>query len=210
MTDTIVKGSGNSRSLKTVPNAKTLYPTYDAFLTGLIEGTIPIDLGGLNSPGLSQKGTDLNKANILPNATCTNLGIATSSVPKDAFNRLRTLVQTAQDAADDAQNAADAAPKLAFGSYAGTATFGESSPNTLTFSSPPKALFIIGENVTPLVAFKPGPETGHMVYGTATSSICKVSWSGNSVSWYYPYSGNQAAAFQHNARDRTYYYMAIL
>lgn len=145
MQDTVQKGTGNSRTIKTVPNFLTLYPTYESFAQALIAGTLPIDLGPLNSAGLQTSGTPYNKANVLPNATCTNLGIATSSVPKDAFNALRTLVQTAQNTADTAQSTADAAPKVLAGSYTGTGgTKGgsASNPMSLTFPFVPKIVMI--------------------------------------------------------------------
>lgn len=118
MTDTVIKGTGNSRSIKLPPNAKTQWPTWDAFLSDAISTGIPIDLLGLISAGVQTMGTPYNKANVLPNATCTNLGISTSAVPKDAFNALRTLVQTAQNTANEAKSAIDF--KIATGSYVGT------------------------------------------------------------------------------------------
>ena len=51
MQDTIIKGTGNSRSLRSVPNFLRLYPSYEAFGQALVAGTLPIDLGGLNPTG---------------------------------------------------------------------------------------------------------------------------------------------------------------
>ena len=53
MKDGIIKGSGNSRYLRTVANALTLYPNYESFIAALIQGTFPIDLNGINSSGWS-------------------------------------------------------------------------------------------------------------------------------------------------------------
>lgn len=60
MTDTVIKGTGNSRSIKAAP--ATLPLTYDEFRAQFISSGIPIDLLGLNAAGLITKGTDLNKA----------------------------------------------------------------------------------------------------------------------------------------------------
>jgi len=86
MTDFVPNGTGNSRFLKSVSNFLTLYPTYSDFVAALIAGTLPVDFNGVNSAGYSQLGSALKKANLLPDATCTLLGIATSSEVKDALN----------------------------------------------------------------------------------------------------------------------------
>lgn len=88
MKDFVPLGSGNSRFLKTVNNAKTLYPTYDAFLNALIDGTLPIDLNGINSAGVAQMGTPLNKANLLTDSTAAKLGLSTDASVNDALREL--------------------------------------------------------------------------------------------------------------------------
>lgn len=154
MTDTMIKSAGNSRKIRTVPNARTLYPTWEAFIEAFATTGIPIDLGDLNSAGVQIMGTPYNKANVLPDATCNSLGIATSAVPKDAFNQLRTLVRTAQDTADTAQSGVNAAPKVLAGSYTGTGGakgLSESNPMSLTFPFAPKIVFLLyaGAKFTP-------------------------------------------------------------
>lgn len=88
MKDFVPLGSGNSRFLKTVNNAKTLYPTYDAFLNALVDGTLPIDLNGINSAGVAQMGTPLNKANLLTDSTAAKLGLSTDASVNDALREL--------------------------------------------------------------------------------------------------------------------------
>lgn len=88
MKDFVPLGSGNSRFLKTVNNAKTLYPTYDAFLNALVDGTLPIDLNGINSAGVAQMGTALNKANLLTDATAAALGLTGDPTVNDALGYL--------------------------------------------------------------------------------------------------------------------------
>ena len=148
MTDTMIKSAGNSRKIRTVPNARTLYPTWEAFIEAFATTGIPIDLGNLNSAGVQIMGTPYNKANVLPDATCNSLGIATSAVPKDAFNQLSALVKAAQTTADTAQSGVNAAPKVLAGSYTGTGGekgLSESNPMSLTFPFAPKIVFILYE-----------------------------------------------------------------
>lgn len=49
--DGIIKGTGNSRYLKSVANFLSLYPNYEAFAAALIAGELPIDLNGINEAG---------------------------------------------------------------------------------------------------------------------------------------------------------------
>ncbi|MCI9331299.1 MAG: hypothetical protein HFG05_03895 [Oscillibacter sp.] len=83
MTDGIIKGSGNSRYLRSVANALSLYPTYTSFIQALAAGTFPIDLNGLNANGWSQQGTKLAKAALLKDATAALYGKSASAVPDD-------------------------------------------------------------------------------------------------------------------------------
>ena len=131
MTDTVLRGTGNSRSLRSVSNFLTLYPSYNAFAQALVQGTLPIDLGALNSAGLTRRGTDLNKANILTDATATGMGLTSSATPNQAFAKLRALIKAAQDDADDALSAIGKSALLETGTYVGT---GGSDYTTKTFT----------------------------------------------------------------------------
>lgn len=71
MTDTIIKGTGNSRSLKTVPNAMALYGNFPEMMQALIDGTFPIDIGPLNPLGVDVIGTPLDKAHLISMETGT-------------------------------------------------------------------------------------------------------------------------------------------
>ncbi len=89
MKETVIKGAGNSRSLRTVPNALTLYPTTQAMLQAMIDGTFPIDLGPLNPAGLVQRGTDLNPANLLSDETAALYpNLPEDPTPNDAFSSI--------------------------------------------------------------------------------------------------------------------------
>lgn len=69
MRDTVLKGTGDSRYLKSVEDFKIRYPTYDDFVAALVAGSLPIDLNGVNAAGMDQVGTPLNKANLLSDET---------------------------------------------------------------------------------------------------------------------------------------------
>jgi hypothetical protein len=88
-----MKGNGNSRYLKTVEEALSLYPTYEDFLQAMIAGTFPVDFNGINKDGWTQLGTPLNKANLLSDTVISTLGLSTgaNSTPNDAFNVLANV-----------------------------------------------------------------------------------------------------------------------
>lgn len=88
-----MKGNGNSRYLKTVGEALSLYPTYEDFLQAMIAGTFPVDFNGINKDGWTQRGTPLNKANLLSDTVISTLGLSTgaNSTPNDAFNVLANI-----------------------------------------------------------------------------------------------------------------------
>lgn len=62
MTDGIIKGTGNSRLMRSVPDILTRYPTYESFAAALRDGTFPFDLNGINELGWDVIGTQLNAA----------------------------------------------------------------------------------------------------------------------------------------------------
>lgn len=92
MKDTITKGTGNSILIKSVSDFLTQYPTYEDMATALVTGTFPIDLMGLNSDGVEQTGTALNKANLLTDETAAALGLTGSATPNEALAQMNTLM----------------------------------------------------------------------------------------------------------------------
>lgn len=88
MKDLVPKGTGNSRFLRSVSNFLSLYPNYEAFVTALVDGTLPIDLAGINTEGVTQVGTPLTKANLLTDATATALGLSGDPTVNDALYAL--------------------------------------------------------------------------------------------------------------------------
>lgn len=85
MKDSILKGTGNSRFLKSaIPDGTT----WTEALAMLRAGTFPMDLNGINSAGFQQVGTPLNKANLLKDVNALTLGLTGDAVPDDMFNVL--------------------------------------------------------------------------------------------------------------------------
>lgn len=160
MQDTVIKGTGNSRSLKGPPNLLTMYPTWEAAAQAMMDGTFPIDIGPLNEAGVQTQGTALTKANLLTDALCSALGLANTATPTEAMDKLRQLVSTAQ-------NTANGNVKSTYGTYTGNG----SATKSLTFPFAPK-LVIIGS------AYELNDKHGALVPGKPGS------WE-NSFIWYY-------------------------
>ena len=92
MRDGMIKATGNSWNLKSVPDFLTLYPTYEAFVQALTDGTLPVDLNGMNPAGWSQMGTMLNKANLLKDATAALYGLGAEAVPDEVLAKAGALM----------------------------------------------------------------------------------------------------------------------
>ena len=200
MQDGIIKGTGNSRYLKSISNFLTQYPTYQDFVAALVAGTLPIDLNGINETGWDQLGTALNKANLLSDETVAAYGDLLQ--PKTPGNPV----------VDDALRAAAAVVyagncKIEYGSYTGTGNYSSAHKNSLTFSGQP--LFVLVLN---------GSSPGHalMVRGsgwtfassnnTQNSGNIVVNWTTpNAVAWY-----ASTVAAQMNVSGSTYFYIALL
>jgi hypothetical protein len=85
MIDSVLKGTGNSRFLKSAVPAGTSWADALAMLQA---GTFPIDLNGINNAGFQQVGTPLNKANLLKDATAAQIGLPPSTTPDGMFQAL--------------------------------------------------------------------------------------------------------------------------
>ena len=85
MTDGVIKGTGDSRFLKSIPGFLDAYPDYESFALAMAEGTLPIDLNGINENGWSSVGTPLNKATLLSDEAASALGLDEDSTVNDAF-----------------------------------------------------------------------------------------------------------------------------
>ena len=74
MHDSVPKGTGNSRFLKSVSDFMEKYPTYQDFAAALVAGTMPVDIG-LNADGWLVLGMALAKMNLLRDETGEALGL---------------------------------------------------------------------------------------------------------------------------------------
>lgn len=97
MKETLIKGSGNSRSLITVPNAPMLYSTHEELMQKWATVGIPVDIGPLNEAGLEQRGTDLTKPNLLSDETEVLIwGDEQDRTPNDALAALKERIDAKQ------------------------------------------------------------------------------------------------------------------
>lgn len=107
MQDGIMNETGDSRYLRSIAGFKQRFPTYDAFVAGLVAGEIPIDLNGINQDGWAQLGTPLNKANLLTDATAALADLGPEATPNEMFAAIVRVANTAKDNAASANSTAN-------------------------------------------------------------------------------------------------------
>lgn len=196
MTDGIIKGTGNSRYLKSVANALALYPTHESLMEALAAGTLPIDLNGINPAGWNTLGDKLDKATLLTDALCTALGLATTATPTQAMEKLRVLV--------------NGKTNVSFGSYAGN----NASSRTIYLPGNAKAVILC----TNKGVFTQKYSTGYSYFYGGIFSPGKnlindidglvASVSGSLMNVYYNNS-NQYNLILSNVSNTTYYYICF-
>ncbi len=101
MKDGVIAETGNSRNLRTVAGIRQLAPTYDDFLELLVNGEFPIDWNGKNPDGWAQQGTELNKANLLTDATAALMNLGTEATPNEMLAALANKLTTTDDKVGD-------------------------------------------------------------------------------------------------------------
>ena len=85
MENLVPLGTGNSRLMKSnIPSNTTLAQLIQMWNNG----TFPYDIGPLNSAGISQQGTPLNKDTLLNDTTAALYGLDSDAVPDDVLNIL--------------------------------------------------------------------------------------------------------------------------
>ena len=104
-----------------------------------------------------------------------------------------------------------AASSVEIGSYAGTGTYGQNNPNTLTFSKKPK-LIILGPTDTGGGSVGASENDCIILFEITTSfgsgfsdSVNYISYSENTMSWY----NDNSATYQLNYQEYKYYYIVI-
>lgn len=88
MQDTVIKGTGNSRSLKIPESKVTVYQDISAMVADMASGNFTFDLGPLNPLGVLQVGTPYDKPNVLSDATAALYGKGDNAVPNEIFSVL--------------------------------------------------------------------------------------------------------------------------
>lgn len=84
-----IKGTGDSRYLKSVADILSRYPDYESFAKALAEGTFPIDLNGINVDGWEKVGTRYAKETVLSDDAVSAIkGLGENPTPNDAFTAL--------------------------------------------------------------------------------------------------------------------------
>lgn len=226
MKNLIIKGDGNSRYLKSVSNFLTLYPTYSDFVAALVAGTLPIDLNGINTTGVTQLGTPLNKSTLLSDATATALGLTgdptvddalaavatdkanlaspsftgTPTAPTAAGGTNTTQIATTAFVESEINNNPRAVSRIETGFYTGDGTYGSANPTSITFANAPKVVVIHG------YVYLWG-NNSFWIWSGNTPITLTVSVSGNTMSWYY--GSATSAAQQLNVSGATYNWVAI-
>ena len=170
MQDGIIKGTGNSRYLKSIADFLTQYPTYNDFAAALAAGTLPIDLNGINETGWDQLGTALNKANLLSDETAEALGLPNTAVPDEAISECIAIQ---------------------YGTYLGTGTLiDQSNPIEINLSGKGFPLLVImsrrdldAPNYIDLPFYLPFNARGLWMSNNNTQ-IDLLEWSGDKISVY--------------------------
>lgn len=98
MKDNVLRGTGNSRYLKTSIPAGT---TWNEALVMLRNGNFPIDLNGINEEGFTQVGTPLDKANMLTDALAESVGLDGNATLLTFLTVLANLLTLTDEATGD-------------------------------------------------------------------------------------------------------------
>lgn len=118
MKNLVPLGTGNSRLMKSNISSNT---TLAQLIQMWNNGTFPYDIGPLNSAGISQQGTPLNKDTLLKDTTVALYGLGSDATPDDVFAILSKAVLSTSDG-DIKLPSGDSVPgipKLVYGSYVG-------------------------------------------------------------------------------------------
>lgn len=159
MKDLVPKGTGNSRLLRSSIPADI---TFAEMVTMLRNGTFPVDFAGLNADGVAVVGSAYNKANVLPDDVCTDLGIATTSEPKDAFLGLKSSIDEVRT-------------RIVYGSYVGNST-AHNTPISINIGFKPTAVFVYEHTATSIT-------TSGIFLGFCSSHLYLGDKSGNNANY---------------------------
>lgn len=197
MENLVPLGTGNSRLMKSnIPASTTLAQLIQMWNNG----TFPYDIGPLNSTGISQQGTPLNKATLLKDATAALYGLPNTAVPDDVLAKLANAAFVENGGLTDV-GGNSVGIQIATGSYVGTGTYGESNPTEIYCDFPPKFVVIVTPNDETFGVF-PNPLP---VFPYDNNHDISIIWESNKISL----SNAGAAVYQFNGSTYTYYYAII-
>lgn len=166
MLDTIIKGEGNSRNLKSsIPDGTT----WTQALAMLRAGTFPVDLFGINEAGMNVVGTPYNKNSVLTDVTCTTVGIPSTSVPNDAFQKL------GERAASLESGKVDKTEKTDFGVVSNVA-----KTNWYRLPDGLKKQFVLSDGISLDTKYYPAPD-GSVYFELADQNLIMYSQSGSEI-----------------------------
>lgn len=188
---------------------------YDRIPTPGLEGLVKITkLDGTSflaflemADNPSNLGTPISKATLLKDATAAMFGFGADAVPDDVFAEIKTLI-------DFTTALANKKAEIELLSWVGTGTLGKDNPTILTFRSTPKVVYLIEASDVTTVARYASKDYriiwGKSTYMTPSSGIgMPISYSGNTMSWYYDNAIPDNANVQLNKAGATYYALAL-
>ena len=131
-------------------------------------------------------------------------------IQMEDFNADNQKIETALAETTSSINSFQAAiPRIAFGNYTGSGSYGSSKKVTLTFDFTPKLVFVSVQDTSKSIGnglFLIHGQTKSSGAGCSNSILdLIVSWESNSVSWY----STTSAGVQLNTGNTVYYYCAI-
>ena len=161
----------------------------------------------------TQEGTPLNKASLLKDATAVLYGQGVDAVPDDILSILSKAVLFVDGYLKDI-GGSKVGPRIETGNYVGTGTYSSENPCSLTFDFTPKILLM---HMGGTSAYS--EDTHCMVFvwnitnafyiGNNADNLNRVTYSGNTISWYNDAGSFGSAGKQLNAIGVTYWYTAI-
>ena len=160
-----------------------------------------------------QEGTPLNKASLLQDETAALYGLGVDAVPDDILSILSKAVLFVDGYLKDI-GGSKVGPRIETGSYVGTGTSGKSNPCSLTFDFTPKIVLM---HRTGTYAYSEYTHcmvfvwdiTNAFYIGNNADNRNRVTYSGNTISWYNDAGSFGSAGKQLNEIGVTYWYTAI-
>lgn len=201
MENLVPLGTGNSRLMKSNISSNT---TLAQLIQMWNNGTFPYDIGPLNSAGISQQGTPLNKDTLLKDTTAALYGLGSDATPDDVFAVLSSYSYVIK------------------GEYIGTGTSGKlSNATSISFEKYPDVIFIGGYDDSELNKNSLGfgiipcafmiqnrsSASAEFLYAFVQGSLHLggVRLYENTLSFY----SKESAEYQFNKNGATYFYLAF-